>query len=407
MAESKVFESKDYKNIIDYVYQNGERKFTELEFNVLDNAVLSAFSYIPFELFEKANRDFKEKTLKEVCLDYFSWIRLDYLSEHFPDWLRKSIFLAMAMFTSKRYADVLMTDFCFELSHEESTQFGAFNALLPDGTSCTVFRGTDNSILGWREDFDLACYDSVKGQLSAKNFLNRMMKKYPERRFRVMGHSKGGNLAVYAGCFIPKTRIDRILRIYSNDGPGMNKNVFSSAGHDRIQNRITHIVVQEDIVGCLLIHERAEYVVLSGPKGNFPMQHDIYNWRVDDLSFVKVDRLSPESKYLTESINEWLDSTIPDASIREKLVTSIFEAQGKTGVTEVGTILDNPKKFAVDFLRGINNSEKSEKRLMTKAFLSLIRVLIKNYPQYVKDRNEYVKSKNVDGVKNVPDKVAA
>ncbi len=407
MAESKVFEPRDFKNIIDYVYQNGERKFTELEFNVLDNAVLSAFSYIPFEKFEKTNRDFKEKTLGEICQDYFSWIRLDYLSEHFPDWLRKSVFLAMAMFRSKRYADVVMTDFCFEFSEEENTQFGAFNVLLSDGTACTVFRGTDNSILGWREDFDLACYDSVKGQISAKNFLNRMMKKYPDRRFRVMGHSKGGNLAVYAACFVPKTRIDRILRIYSNDGPGMNEKVFHSAGHDRIQNRITHIIVEEDIVGRLLVHERAEYVVLSGPKGNFPMQHDLYNWHVDDISFVKVERISPESKYLTDSVNEWLNAAMPDPSIREKLVTAIFEAQGKTGVTEVGTILENPKKFIVDFLREINTSEKSEKLLMTKVFLSLIRILIKNRSQYIKDKNDYQKLKSGNEAKLLPDKVAA
>ena len=175
MAESVLFENKNFKNIIDYVYENGDRKFNELNFNVLDNAVFSAFSYIPFELFEKQNSAFKPKKLSELCLDFFAWINLNYLVEHFPDWLRRSIFLAMAMFRRKRYANCLVTDFSFEFSEKESTQFGALNILIEDGTASVVFRGTDNSILGWKEDFNLACYEAVRGQINVRKFLKKMM----------------------------------------------------------------------------------------------------------------------------------------------------------------------------------------------------------------------------------------
>lgn len=399
MAESVLFQSKDYKNIIDYVYENGDRKFNELNFNVLDNAVFSAFSYIPFELFEKQNSEFKPKKISELCLDFFAWINLNYITEHFPDWLRRTIFLAMAMFRRKRYANCLVTDFSFEFSEKESTQFGAFNILLEDGTASVVFRGTDNSILGWKEDLNLACYEAVRGQINARKFLKNMMNEFSDKRFRVMGHSKGGNLAVYSACLLPKAKMDRLIRIYSNDGPGLNESVFYSSAHDMIQDKITHIVVGEDIVGRLLCHEKAEYVVKSAPEKDYIMQHDIFNWHVDDLSFVKLERISPESQFITDSINSWLKVSVPDTMVRERLVQSLFEAEGKTGVDEVGTILKNPKKFILDFLRNTTGLDKKDKLLMTKAFMSLIMTMIKNYPAYLKDKNEYLSKQNLENKK--------
>ncbi len=388
MAESTTFQKKDFKNIIDYVYENGGLKFTEKEFNVLDNAVFSAFSYIPFELFEKQNDDFKPKKLSEICLDFFDWIDINYLAEHFPDWLRRSIFLAMAIFRKKRYANCLVTDFRYEFSEKESTQFGALNILLKDETSAVVFRGTDNSILGWKEDFNLACYESVRGQLSAKKFLKEMMNKFPERSFRVMGHSKGGNLAVYSACFLSKSKADRLIRIYSNDGPGMSEEVFFSKGHKAIKNKITHLIVGEDIVGRLLCHEEAEYVVKSAPEKDFVMQHDLFNWHVEGDGFVKLPRISSESKYLTDSVNEWLKESIPDSIMREELVRCLFEAEEKTGIQEAGVILANPKKFIFDFLRKTKELEKDERKLINKAFTSLVMKMAKNYPSYLKDKSE-------------------
>lgn len=389
MAESKVFQHKDYQNIIDYVYQQGDRTFEEESFGDLDNAVLSAFSYIPFEKFEKTNKEFQAKTIRDVCLDYLSWVNLDYIADHYPDWLRKSIFLAMALFHARRYQNCLITDFDYEFSFEESTQFGALNIFLDNHTSAVVYRGTDNSILGWKEDFDLACYESVKGQQLAKSFLKKMMDRYPEKHFYVMGHSKGGNLAVYACCFLSKAKIDRILRIYSDDGPGMNEKVFYSMGHARIEDKITHIMVKDDMVGRLLCHEKAEYVVLSSPKNDIVMQHDLFNWHIENNSFVKVDRISPESYYLTNCINDWLMNSMPDEKTRIRLVTAIFDAQGKTDFEEVGKILDNPKKFILDFLRELKGIDKDDKKLMTKAFMSFVMTLVKNHPAYLKDKNEY------------------
>ncbi len=388
MAESELFQKKDYKNIIDYVYENGDVKFKDKEFNVLDNAVFSAFSYIPFELFEKTNEDFKEKKLSEICLDFFAWININYLIEHFPDWLRRSIFLAMSLFRKKRFANCKVTDFRYEFSEKESTQFGALNILLDDGTSAVIYRGTDNSILGWREDFNLACYESVRGQISAKKFTKEMMSKYPDKRFRIMGHSKGGNLAVYSACFLSKSKAERVIRIYSNDGPGMNEKVFHSSGHDAIRDKITHLIVGEDIVGRLLCHEKAEYVVKSSPDKDFVMQHDLFNWHVDGDGFEKLSRISPESKYITDCINEWLNESIPDSQIREQLVKAMFEAEGKTGIQEAGVILANPKKFIVDFLRKTKELDKTERKLLTKAFTSLVMKMAKNYGSYLKDKGE-------------------
>ena len=123
------------------------------------------------------------------------------------------------------------------------------------------------------------------------------------------------------------------------------------------------------------------------------MQHDIYNWHVDDLSFVKLERISPESKFITDCVNIWLKESMPDSKARERLVQSIFEAEEKTGVDEVGTILKNPKKFILDFLRHTNGIDKQDRKLMTKAFMDLIMTMVKNYPSYLKDKSEYANKK--------------
>ena len=389
MSESKVFEEKDYQNIIDYVYHYGDSSFRELPFNDLDNAVFSAFSYIPFEEFEKKNSAYSVKTVSDLCLDYLAWININYISSHYPDWLRRSIFLAMAMFRKKRYQDCKVTHFRCHFSEEDKTQFGALCILLDDGTGTVVYRGTDNSILGWREDFNLACYESVPGQLSATRFLQRVMKAFPETEFRVMGHSKGGNLAVYAASSLPKNKLAKIIRIYSNDGPGLTEMMFDSSGHKAIEDKVTHIVVEEDVVGGLLCHEKAEYVVVSSPKNDLAMQHDLYNWHVKDKSFVKVKRVHPLSKYITDSVNDWLKDSVPNPEIREEIVRLLFTAQAKTNFNEAGQVLEHPAKFFFDLLHQINKLDKVDKKLLNKSLLSLFFTFTKNNSAYLKDKAEY------------------
>lgn len=387
MADSTLIPKKEFNNVVDYVYRHRDDSFVELPFNEVDNLVLSAFSYIPFEEFEKQNEEFKETTIQKMCVNYLGWIKIDEFVAKYPDWLRKSVMLAMALLKGKRFSKARVTHFANNFSEEDNTQFAAFNIILPDDSVAVVYRGTDNSMLGWKEDFHLACYDYVPSQKLASKFLKEMMSLYPESEFRVMGHSKGGNLALYAVSLLKKKEFERIVKVYSDDGPGVSEKVYYTNGNERARTKLVHIIVKSDIVGRLLSKNKTDDIIIDAePKINIIKQHDLYNWKVDDCSFIRVDRVAPECEYFTDSVNEWLKNSPLPQEERVKLVDALFETQSKTSFENPGEIYEKPIAFALEFLRKLPTIKASDKKLIRKMFLSLASCFTKLYPKYLKDK---------------------
>ena len=331
MAENKL--QKEEKTILDYVYENRNKTFAQLPFNDIDNVVLSELSYIPFETV-LGDKDVKPITLKNMLLKYLPGIRVEaYRNE--SEWFQSHLFLAVAIIDSKRYSAIRLVDFQNVFSEDKEAQFTGMAFLLSDKTMNIVFRGTDNSILGWKEDFNMIYMDETTGQRLARLFLKRCLRKHPARRFRVMGHSKGGVFAVYSCLTLTAKEEERLINVYSNDGPGLHTSKFTSTGYERIKNKIIHIVPKDSIIGILLHHDKITYAVDYKTGTNLVSAHDAYTWLVEGTHFVHKAR-SPISYYLDASLLDLVE-TLPYEE-RKEFVGVFFRTLDQIGYETAGDI---------------------------------------------------------------------
>ena len=208
--------------------------------------------------------------------------------------------------------------------------------ILPDNTLFVAFRGTDDTLVGWREDFNLSFMHPGPGQLMAVDYLTEIASVYGGR-IRTGGHSKGGHLAVYAATFSPKAVRDRVITAYSNDGPGFVREVIESAEFREMSDRICTFVPQASIIGMLLEHKE-DYVVIESTVSNLNglRQHDPFSWSVVGPSFVHLDGLSREGRRTDEVIDRWLEGVSPEDRRRfTETVFGLLEATGAKTLSDL------------------------------------------------------------------------
>ena len=376
------FLDKDYKNILDYIYQFGNLSFEEKKITDVDALIFSAFSYIPFENFLSLLKPMPEITIQTACLEYFHWLTIDYFRDEMPDWMQKSLFLALAMVKSKRYSQCVIKDFSDHFSKKQESQFAALDISVSENIEVISFRGTDTSITGWKEDFNL-CYRSfIPSQKLALKFLTDAFDRNgTTERFIVCGHSKGGNLAVYASSLVEANKQERLEKIYSFDAPGQVSDIHDSESYQRISSKIIHIVPQDCVIGALLNHEKISYVIESAAEGNLVVQHDYYTWKIDGDSFVKSTDRTPFSYMLENTFDVWLNSRL-NPTEREAFVNSMFDVISKTGVKSSEEVFYDSYNFILKFLRRINKEKKEDKIVLKKALKSLLLAFKDSVPVY-------------------------
>jgi len=202
-----------------------------------------------------------------------------------------------------RYRDVRIGNYVSIINSGNTEQFSALTSVLPDGTMVVSFRGTDDTIIGWKEDFNIALLDEVPAQTDAVHYLNLAASGFCGDII-VCGHSKGGNLAIYAAANANDEVKSRLVKVYSFDGPGFRSSFVSGEDYKSIADRTVTVLSQNSIVGLLLNDVGAERIVKSNVAG--PMAHDGFNWEVLGTEFVSCPELSPISK----AFNKAADDTI-------------------------------------------------------------------------------------------------
>jgi len=203
---------------------------------------------------------------------------------------------------------------------EEQSQFAVLCVYLSDRSLFVAFSGTDDTIVGWRENFNMGYLEATPGQRKAVDYLNRMV-GIGQWKVRVGGHSKGGNLAVYAAVHCRPIIKRKIISVYSNDGPGFSKEMVASEAYQEILPKIRTIIPESSIVGLLLEHEEEVQVVKSTNVG--VGQHDAMSWEVLGTHFVYTDKVAEQSLFIDETMKTWLLEL--DATQREIIVDAVFE----------------------------------------------------------------------------------
>ena len=232
-----------------------------------------------------------------------------------------------------RYGSIRLHDFVNVVDDQREMQFSAVTANLPDGRTCICFRGTDTSIVGWKEDFTMAFETPVPAQMEALTYLERIALRTVGDLI-ITGHSKGGNLAIYASAHASSQAQSRICSVYSFDGPGLDEDTMSSEGYRRISRLVHSVIPQSSVVGLLLTYHPDYTVVASNATGFW--QHDAFTWQLDGPRFLELGEVDRDSQLLDQTVHDWLRSTTPKQ--RELFVDTLFgllEATGAHTLTEL------------------------------------------------------------------------
>lgn len=268
-------------NIFDYLDWRGDLSFKQSAFNEVDNLIISEMAYTTFDRFIDPNSKYTVKELSDLFFKKVSKKEID----SNKSFVKEAPYVLKAMAESIRFKDAIMHDFVSKTDSESTEQFCAFCLDLDDDTTFVVFRGTDDSLIGWREDF-LLSYTTINAQKEALNYLKENIK--PNRKYRVGGHSKGGNLAEYACVWLSQNKQKQILNIYSNDGPG-NKSTFLPENYkeiyERLSDKLIKFVPEIDIFGAIYSNKVEPIVIKSD--GNMFLKHNAPNWNVIGTSFVR------------------------------------------------------------------------------------------------------------------------
>ncbi len=275
-------------NMLDYLRKFGERTFAEMPFNSIDNLILSQLSYCEYD--DVSRR--LPLPLKELTGQVSYGIMEDN---------NKKLFRLTA--GMPRFRESIAFDYVDELSENETKQFSAITFLLADGSAYVAFRGTDSTVTGWKEDLLLAFESPVPAQKRAREYLNNVALTL-SCPLRVGGHSKGGNLAIYASSFCsPETR-RRITDVYTNDGPGFTKEVLNDPGYKELSSRIHRLIPESSFIGVLMDSDTDCTIIDSDSVSIF--QHNPYTWKTEGCRFIQKPTTTMSSKLLNNSFREWL-----------------------------------------------------------------------------------------------------
>lgn len=354
-------------NIIDYLKWRGDIPFTQVPLNEIDSLILSRVSYFPFDdlieeneqiaITEAYNRFIQNEQKGRI-------LQIDDL-DLFP-----------MLAKSERFGEVILTDYINKVDVEQEKQFSAITMLLPNKLIYVSYRGTDNTLIGWKEDFNMSFSSHVPSQKDSVKYLDEIVKKY-SGNIIVGGHSKGGNLAVYASTFCDKKTKKRIVEVYNEDGPGFDDDIICTDQYKEIIEKVHTYIPQSSVIGRLLNHEEAYTVVQSTANGI--MQHDLYSWQVLGSKFVSLEEVTNGSEFVDQTIKGWVKSVSPEQ--RAQFIDILFEILNST---EAYTLTElSSKKFATAraILKKYQNIDDESKKLISKtlhALLSIVKDNIKN-----------------------------
>ncbi|MBQ8140532.1 MAG: DUF2974 domain-containing protein [Clostridia bacterium] len=358
--------------VFDYLDWRGDITFSEVGLNEVDSLILSMICYVDFGGIVPSEHGGSSVQLLSAARKYLRAHKGEqaYIGAILP----ASVLSLMARAAkTKRFGNLRMTGYVNDVNVEKEVQFSAVTFLLDDGNVYVAYRGTDDTLVGWKENFNMSFMEAVPAQLEAVKYLEAAAVS-ARKGIYTGGHSKGGNLAVYATVKTTPEIKERIILTYSNDGPGFDKKFITSLDYQNIKGKIRTIVPESSIIGMLLEHEENYEVIKSTQVGI--MQHDSFSWEVLGSKFIYLDSVSEESKRIDSTLKSWLDDM--DMKQREEFVEAVYDTLAATNATTLTDISTDKIKL----LRAWNNLNEENKGIIMKS----IKLLFKEGFKSIKKR---------------------
>ena len=359
--------------IFDYLDHVSYDSIYDRPFNELDVLALTELTYLPFDRIvpqgDTTNIEVRLSDATDLVDRTTDFIVTD---QHLQ--------LVDSLATSKRFKNIKLLNYVDEYDPDVQKQFAAMTYRLTMDVYLVVFRGTDDTLIGWKEDFHMTYMDHVPSQRRAASYLQHVMKEFPRGRFMVAGHSKGGNLAAYACSYLPDHLIERVDAIYCYDAPGLNKAIIETEGYQRIAHLVHRFVPQGSIVGMMLEVPEPATIVKSRAFGGFA-QHDAFTWMVEKDGFVTLDQTSPDSQQMDQTLKQWVQE-VPDSQLK-KFFDTFFGLFLDAGVTSINDLM-NLKNFSKikDIFQNTQDLDPTEREMLERLAKQLIDTRVKAWKKW-------------------------
>ena len=336
--------------MFDYIEEFANASFKTFELTEIDNAVFCRLAYLNFD-------GFAGKTLKYIAKNF------NYTDEENAPKTNKNILktedLLKLLSATKRFKNVVISDFKECADESSPTAFSATAFKISDKLTYIAYRGTDEKLLSFYEDAELAYEFPIAVQLAALKYTKELMKKH-KGSFVLGGHSKGGNLAMFSFMFLDKEYKERVIAVYNNDGPGFPKDLAPVLFTKENCEKIINISPEDSIVGRML--ETCGNSIIVKSSAIAVAQHNLFTWITDGYEFERAENFSTLSNYVDDSLTESLNTLSPDGL--KKTVNAIYSVAKNSGLN---TLEDINKSNYGNILLSVLQSVKSDNNASTEA----------------------------------------
>ena len=355
--------------VIAYVKNYGDYTFAEKPLNNIDSLVLCQLSYLKFDgLVPSPALHRGAVSLRRVAVD--KAVDTLFADKRYEEHNRA---LFKAVLKSKRYRRLKMNYYVNHIDTERETQFSAITFFLENGPIYIAFRGTDETLIGWKEDFNMTFQSPVPGQQYAVEYLEEAAARF-SGEFCVGGHSKGGNFAVYAAMYCREEIKARILKIYSMDGPGFLPEVLKKGEFEKIEGRLVKILPHSSLVGMMFENSARCKVVESKGFGIF--QHDPYTWLTERDDFVYVESIYGSRRFTDNTLNAWICSL--DREARRFLINTLYQVISASKAENLIEMQADWRKSTAGMLLRLKEVDEETRRMLFS--------LIKKYFEIVREK---------------------
>lgn len=366
------------KNIITYTWENFDT-FDVRPFCSVDSLILSSVSYIRFPDAIAEIKGWKGIRLQELYM-------AEYFEEMFDGFLTaqdaKKLFLALA--ASPRFRDIRVMGYTEQFDPVTEKQFSAISFQIMPDLCYVAFRGTDSTFIGWKEDFNMAFQCPIPSQEEAVRYIEKAA-LYCSGKIYMGGHSKGGNLAVYAAAMCRENIQSRIERVFSHDGPGFLEDTLKSKEFRRIAPRIEKTIPQSSLVG-ILFEEQEDYRIVKSNQIGGILQHDQFTWGLENDDFIYMEALTRDSKYADRTLSQWLKQISEED--RERFVDALYSVLNSNGLTTLEDFRADWQKNIPAALHAVSRLDNDTKKFLLRTLKELAALGIKNIPILGRDKEK-------------------
>ena len=355
------------KNMLDYIKEFGHVSFEERAFSEIDALVLTELEYLPLENVVPSDENGENfVTVKEIA-EYMQEHKQELFDENPMMITQERHEVSQVIADAPRFQSLKFFGVVSEWDKDTTKQFAAVTVEVEPSVRLVVFRGTDETLIGWKEDFLMTYSPLVAAQTDAKEYLAKQASLWGGD-LMISGHSKGGNLAIYAAATQEEDVQLRIVDIFCFDSPGLYRSVLETKGYQNIVPLAMRYIPQDSLVGLMLESEVPYVIVKSNATG--AMQHSAMTWEIEDGQFIKMEKLTKNSQLNDQTFKKWTES-VSDEEL-ELFWNVFFELLFSVGIDTVNDLYGEFMHYVQEFLKAAGNMDEEKRELLTRIALLLV-----------------------------------